>query len=63
MVGVWAAGRHGRPMGSVARAVIANGPRITGPAGSVIAELVAETGPLWAASGIGTLRDVPGDER
>ncbi|MGH4034161.1 transposase family protein [Actinomycetota bacterium Odt1-20B] len=36
-------------MGSVARSVIVNGSRITGLTRDVIAELVAEIGPLWAA--------------
>ncbi|MFM9734749.1 transposase family protein [Streptomyces niveiscabiei] len=38
---------HGRVVGNRARAVIVSNRRITGLTGDVIAELVAEIGPLW----------------
>ncbi|WP_327350340.1 transposase family protein [Streptomyces sp. NBC_01304] len=46
-------------MGSVARSVIVNGPRITGLTREVIAELVAEVGPLWAAQRCRRLSERP----
>lgn len=38
---------HGRVVGTVSRAVIVSNRRITGLSADVIAELVAELGPLW----------------
>ncbi|MEU7018813.1 transposase family protein [Streptomyces sp. NPDC046385] len=38
---------HGRVVGTVARAVIISNRRITGLSADVVAELIAEVGPLW----------------